>query len=122
MINQIIAGADIHAGDGGYSEGTQEKYDEFVKVRNQSLGKMIIRELMKKAGTDTSGKWMGVEHAEKFAELIVRECMKESMDEIVSDDEIAQEKDPLIREYLNGNNQGIVDAVVRFRNHFGVEE
>jgi hypothetical protein len=122
MINQIIAGADIHAGDGGYSEGTQEKYDKFVKVRNQSLGKMRIRELMKKAGTDTSGKWMGVEHAEKFAELIVRECMKESMDEIVSDDEIAQEKDPLIREYLNGNNQGIVDAVVRFRNHFGVEE
>jgi hypothetical protein len=58
----------------------------------------------------------------KFAELIVRECMKESMDEIVADEDIAQEKDPLIREYLTGNNQGIVDAVVRFRNHFGVEE
>ena len=59
---------------------------------------------------------------EKFAELIVRECMRESMEEIVADEEIAQEKDPLIREYLTGNNQGIVDAVVRFRNHFGVEE
>ena len=58
----------------------------------------------------------------KFAELIVRECMKESMDEIVADEDIAQEKDPLIREYLLGNNQGIVDAVVRFRNHFGVKE
>jgi hypothetical protein len=58
---------------------------------------------------------------EKFAELIVRECMKESMDEIVADEDIAQENDPLIREYLNGNNQGIVDAVVRFRNHFGVK-
>ena len=58
----------------------------------------------------------------KFAELIVRECMKESMDEIVADEEIAQQKDPLIREYLLGNNQGIVDAIVRFRNHFGVEE
>ena len=56
-----------------------------------------------------------------FAELIVRECMKESLEEIVSDDDIAQEKDPLAREYLKGNNQGIVDAVVRFRNHFGVE-
>jgi hypothetical protein len=42
------------------------------------------------------------------------------MDEIVSDENIAQEKDPLIQEYLKGNNQGIVDAVVRFRNHFGV--
>ena len=59
---------------------------------------------------------------EKFAELIVRECIKESMEEIVSDDEIVMEKDSLIREYLKGNNQGIVDAVVRFRNHFGVEE
>jgi hypothetical protein len=58
---------------------------------------------------------------EKFAELIVRECVKESMEEIVSDELIAQENDPLICEYLKGNNQGIVDAVVRFRNHFGVE-
>ena len=35
-----------------------------------------IKELMKQAGTDSSGKWMGLEHAEKFAELIVWECMK----------------------------------------------
>jgi hypothetical protein len=33
-----------------------------------------IQELMKQAGTDVSGKWMGVDHATKFAELIVREC------------------------------------------------
>ncbi len=33
-----------------------------------------VREFMAKAGTDTSGKWMGVDNAEKFAELIVREC------------------------------------------------
>jgi hypothetical protein len=33
-----------------------------------------IRELMKQAGTDCSGKWMGMNHAEKFAELIVAEC------------------------------------------------
>ncbi len=59
---------------------------------------------------------------EKFAELIVRECMKEAWEEIVADEDIAQEQDTLIREYLNGNNQGIVDAVIRFRNHFGVEE
>ena len=57
----------------------------------------------------------------KFAELIVRECIKESMEEIVSDEDIAQQQEPLIREYLKGNNQGIVDAVVRFRNHFGVD-
>jgi len=34
-----------------------------------------IQELMKQAGTDVSGKWMGVDHATKFAELIVRECI-----------------------------------------------
>jgi hypothetical protein len=33
-----------------------------------------IKELMQQAGTDTSGKWMGVEHAEKFAKLIAKEC------------------------------------------------
>jgi hypothetical protein len=34
-----------------------------------------IKELIKQAGTDCSGKWMGMHHAEKFAELIVRECV-----------------------------------------------
>jgi hypothetical protein len=34
-----------------------------------------IQELMNQAGTDSSGKWMGVEHAEKFAQLIVQDCM-----------------------------------------------
>jgi hypothetical protein len=33
-----------------------------------------IKQLMNQAGTDTSGKWMGVDHAEKFAELIVKKC------------------------------------------------
>jgi hypothetical protein len=33
-----------------------------------------IQELIKQAGTDTSGKWMGVEHAEKLVELVVEEC------------------------------------------------
>ncbi len=35
-----------------------------------------IKQLMDQAGTDTSGKWMGVDHAEKFAELIVNECAR----------------------------------------------
>ena len=33
-----------------------------------------IKELMKQAGTDCSGKWMGVDHTEKLTEMIVREC------------------------------------------------
>jgi hypothetical protein len=102
MNDNIKAGSDIHAGDGGYSLGIQEKYDEFVRGRNQSLGKMRIEELMKKAGTDTSGKWMGIEHAEKFAELIVQECAGVGYD--ASYYECA----------LNVSN--------KIKQHFGVEE
>ena len=43
MIENIKAGADIHAGDGGYGIGTQENYDAFVKIRNQSLAQARIR-------------------------------------------------------------------------------
>jgi hypothetical protein len=80
MNNNIKAGADLHAGDGGYSEGTKEKYDEFVKGRNQSLGKMRIKELKEQAmewvpnqvDPDTKIRLL---NAEKFAELIVRKCI-----------------------------------------------
>ena len=37
MRSALKAGATIHAGNGGYSLGTREKYDAFVKVRNESL-------------------------------------------------------------------------------------
>lgn len=33
-----------------------------------------IKTLVKQAGTDVSGKWMSVDNAEKFAELIILEC------------------------------------------------
>ena len=50
MNENIKAGANIHAGDGGYSIGTKEKHDEFVKGRNQSLGQMRIKEIAIQAG------------------------------------------------------------------------
>jgi phage portal protein BeeE len=31
-----------------------------------------IQELMRQAGTDTSGKWMSVDNAEKFAQLVIQ--------------------------------------------------
>jgi hypothetical protein len=31
---QILAGADINSGDGGYEEGTWGKHNEFLKKRN----------------------------------------------------------------------------------------
>jgi hypothetical protein len=78
MNDNIKAGGEIHAGDGGYSIGTQEKYDEFVKIRNQSLVKARLREFERASGLEIYGlgakrvKWEAA--MEKFAELIVQEC------------------------------------------------
>jgi hypothetical protein len=63
-----------------------------------------IRELMLLAGTDTSGKWMGVEHAEQFAQLIVRECAEVASKVVVEHE---------------GVDFGLVEACYE---HFGVAE
>lgn len=86
MNENIKAGADIHAGDGGYSEGTQEEYEKFVKVRNQSLNKARIREFERLSGLEIFGlgakrdNWDTV--MEKFTELVVKECI-----EVIKDSE-----------------------------------
>ena len=36
-----------------------------------------IKRLMAQAGTDTSGKWMSVDNAEKFAQLVIEQYNKE---------------------------------------------
>ncbi len=65
-----------------------------------------IRELMQQAGTDTSGKWMGVDHAEKFAKLIVRECI-EQVFYTIEDEE---------QDNISGSIRD------RIKQHFGVEK
>ena len=42
----------------------------------------ITQKLIAEAGTDISGKWMSIDNAEKFAELIVRECMEINKQEL----------------------------------------
>jgi len=101
MNDNIKAGADIHSGDGGYSVGTKEKYDEFVKGRDRSLGKMRVKELISKVGTDVSGKWVGIGNVEMFAELLIRECAD------VAD------------KYVVDGDWDIAEIIKR---HFGVEE
>lgn len=47
-----------------------------------------IQDLMKQAGTDISGKWMSVDNAEKFAQLVIEAYnkeLKESRREIKSE-------------------------------------
>jgi len=34
-----------------------------------------INELIQQVGTDVSGKWMGIDNVEKFAGLIIQECI-----------------------------------------------
>lgn len=60
-----------------------------------------IKELMKQAGTDSSGKWMGMNHAEKFAELIVAECIR-----LCDQVDLA----------------GADDCIDNIKDHFGVKE
>jgi hypothetical protein len=82
MNEQMKAGSDIHAGDGGYREGTREGYEQFAKTRNQSLAQMRIQDLKEQAmewvpnmaDPDTKIRLL---NAEKFAESIVRECAAE---------------------------------------------
>jgi hypothetical protein len=63
-----------------------------------------IRELVAQAGTDTSGKWMSMDHAEKFAQLLIQECATLTLDHC-SDD------------YY----QGWLDYRDEIQRHFGVE-
>ena len=86
MNENIKAGADIHAGDGGYSIGTQENYEAFVKVRNKSLAQARIKELAKQ-----SGLWFVTQREDlinDFAELIVRECEQVSLQSSHRDDDM----------------------------------
>jgi len=67
-----------------------------------------IVELIKQSGTDVSGKWMSMYQVEKFAELIVRECVAICQD-VDGEDNIDAKS-------------GRQDCAVEIREHFGVEE
>ena len=51
-----------------------------------------IKELINKVGTDVSGKWVGVDSVELFAELLVLECanIADSAEPFLSSDLIKQ--------------------------------
>lgn len=76
----LLAGADIHAGDGGYSIGTRENYEAFVKVRNRSLGESRVRELWAKCVMKhhaTPMNWQNA--ADDFAKMIAEDILDFSL-------------------------------------------
>jgi len=107
MNESIKAGANIHAGDGGYGEGTQEGYDAFVKVRNKSLAQGRIRDLAEQAMVTLPAIEGSLSHTyfdkEKFAELILLECNMALQ--------------PYLRDMIARGQ-----ACDLINNHFGVEE
>ena len=79
MNDNIKAGADINAGDGGYSVGTIEECEAFVKIRNKSLAEGRIREIAEQCNI---GKLVDTWEYQKFAELIVKECIELNRQEL----------------------------------------
>jgi len=74
-----------------------------------------IKELVNKVGTDISGKWVGIDNMELFAELIVRECIREL--------EISRKCDLYTGELFDCEyNTCIKEQSVMLKEHFGVEE
>ena len=53
---------------------------------------------------------------EQFAELIKQAIYDEIKEELVEDELINRHRDSLVREYLKGNNSGIVDALNCIKN------
>lgn len=69
------------------------------------------RQLMINAGTDTSGKWMSIDSADRFAEAIVKECMWK----IMQRKEEAADNDWWVIEAMSA-------AISDISEHFGVEQ
>ena len=85
-----------------------------------------IRKLAEQAKTESS-QWLGSKPAttitydelEKFAELIVRECLKEIKDMIVDESELLYPNNKQTTEFVNDR---LMDAYDNITELFGVEE
>lgn len=63
-----------------------------------------------------------IPHLEKFAELIVNECISQARTEMYTDDEISSEKSSVMFKLSLASNVGVESAVKAIQKHFGVEE
>jgi Na+-transporting NADH:ubiquinone oxidoreductase subunit NqrD len=80
-----------------------------------------IQELAKQASDGVAGTGFTMaKYNEKFAELIVQECIQVS--EAHAKALESQPTDPLLRMYDNGIVSGIFEATEAIKEHFGVAE
>ena len=83
-----------------------------------------IKELMMEATTDMPETyyWPG-EYVEKFAELIVKECVRECQQEWYDLNNIEDTEHDLRAIAIRvGQKNGILKSISRIKQHFGVEE
>ena len=80
-----------------------------------------IKELAEQAGLDVYPISItgSTEELEEFAELIVRECLKEIKDMIVDESELLYPNNKQTTEFVNDR---LLDAYDNIKEHFGVEE
>jgi hypothetical protein len=79
-----------------------------------------IRKLAEQAGCTIDGMGYGEGNVEKFAELIVQECIEQVRGEFLP---VLEDKEMMKDTHWDGYIQCGVDSVVAIREHFyGVEE
>jgi hypothetical protein len=99
-----------------------------TKVETAPAGRKMnerIKELAEQVGFGWDDKYhwyVGSRQMEKFAALIVRECLQVAQTELLSDEIIDKETHSGVRDYFLGNNCGINESIHSIKLHFGIEE
>lgn len=81
-----------------------------------------VKKLLEQAGTDTSGKWLSLDNAEKFAELIIQECTQLLFAESERLYTYSSECDIMSRsEEAELCAEKCMDNIAMIEEHFGVQ-
>lgn len=142
-MKNIKAGADIHAGDGGYSEGTKEGYEAFVKARSKptlylirgvaGAGKSTLAKQFVKSGmadvyfeaddyfTNSNGEYnfdhtkLNIAHSQCKEQA--ERCLENGMNVVVSNTSV-RNKDVAVYQSIAWNLQiNFVSIIVENRNN-----
>ena len=91
--------------------------NERIKLLKHQASVWCDENIPEQFSEETNG--YGSAWEDKFAELIVRECLKEIKDMIVDESELLYPNNKQTTEYVN---ERLLDAHDNISEHFGVEE